>query len=141
MKVPYHLGMSKIVRCICILMATGLWSAEPLRADTRWAPVMLTDKGLFYYEPQSVATTDRIVRVRSLMDYKAPQESADGRYYLSTVNEMQVNCRSREARITHTSYYSQAKAGGQEIRKEGMLRDWLDILPDTVIDRIAKRVC
>ncbi len=41
----------------------------------------------------------------------------------------------------HTTYYSDARAGGQEVRKEGMVRDWLAIQPDTVIDRIAKRVC
>ncbi len=140
-KLPYHLGMSKICRLACILVSAGLWSASPLLAQTRWVPVMLAEKGLFSYDPQSVQTAERITRVRSLMDYKAPQESADGRHYLSTLNELQINCKSHEARITHTSYHSESKAGGQEIRKEGMIRDWLAIQPDTVIERIAKRVC
>lgn len=133
--------MSKIFRLAGFLGVFWLGCSGPLLAHGRWAPVMLTDKGLFSYDPDSVSRTDRITRVRSLMDYKAPQEGSDGRHHLSTVNELQINCRSQEARITHTSYYSESRAGGQEVRKEGMVRDWLAIQPDTVIDRIAKRVC
>lgn len=102
---------------------------------------MLADKGLFHYDPQSVSVSGRISRVRSLMDYKNSQQSVEGKSYLSTINEIQINCKSREARIVHTSYFSEAKGTGQEIRSEGMIRDWLEILPDTVIDRIAKRIC
>ncbi len=133
--------MSKIFRLAGFLGIFWLGCSAPLLAHVRWAPIMLTDKGLFSFDPESVARADRITRVRSLMDYKAPQEGSDGRHHLSTVNELQINCRSQEARIMHTTYYSDARAGGQEVRKEGMVRDWLAIQPDTVIDRIAKRVC
>ncbi len=133
--------MSKIFRLAGFLGIFWLGCSAPLLAHVRWAPIMLTDKGLFSFDPESVARADRITRVRSMMDYKAPQEGSDGRQHLSTVNELQINCRSHEARIMHTTYYSDARAGGQEVRKEGMVRDWLAIQPDTVIDRIAKRVC
>ena len=102
---------------------------------------MLADKGLFHYDPQSVSVSGRISQVRSLMDYKQAQQSVEGKSYLSTINDIQINCKSREARIMHTSYYSESRAGGQEVRKEGMVRDWLAIQPDTVIERIAKQVC
>lgn len=133
--------MSKVFRLAGFLGIFWLGCSAPLLAHVRWAPIMLTDKGLFSFDPESVSRADRITRVRSLMDYKAPQEGSDGRQHLSTVNELQINCRSHEARIMHTTYYSDARAGGQEVRKEGMVRDWLAIQPDTVIDRIAKRVC
>ena len=133
--------MNKVFRLAGFLGIFWLGCSAPLLAHVRWAPIMLTDKGLFSFDPESVARADRITRVRSLMDYKVPQEGSDGRHHLSTVNELQINCRSQEARIMHTTYYSDARAGGQEVRKEGMVRDWLAIQPDTVIDRIAKRVC
>ncbi len=134
-------GMNRHRLLAGLLLALCIWPCAPLQAETRWVPVMLADKGLFHYDPQSVSVSGRISQVRSLMDYKQAQQSVEGKSYLSTINDIQINCKSREARIMHTRYFSEARGTGLEVRSEGMIRDWLAIQPETVIDRIAKRVC
>lgn len=124
-------------------LVTGLGSIPMAHAQQRphWEAVLLAEQGLFHYDLHSVTKKDHLRTFTSMVDYKAPQESSDGRKYLSTVTEIQLNCKSGAARITHISYHAENMGHGKEVRKEGMIRDWLDIPPGSPIERIARRVC
>ena len=128
---------------IASLLGAGLIWGSPLGAQPRphWDAVVLADKGLFHYDPRSVTPAGQLRTFRSMVDYKTVQETSDGRKYLSTVTEIQLNCKSHVARIVHLSYHAEGMGLGKEVRKEGMIRDWLEIPAGSPIERIAKRVC
>lgn len=133
-------SMKKLLPALpLLLMAFG--TAVPLTALARWEAVLLADKGLFHYDPSSLTSSGLVRSFRSMVDYKAPQDTSDGKTYLSTVTEIQLNCKSHVARIVHLSYHAEGMGLGKEVRKEGMIRDWLEIPAGSPIERIAKRVC
>ena len=41
----------------------------------------------------------------------------------------------------HTTYFAGAMGAGKEVFKEGSVREWLDVIKGTPIERIAHRVC
>ncbi|MEN9889694.1 MAG: hypothetical protein RL559_1731 [Pseudomonadota bacterium] len=116
----------------------GMAHAQP---RPHWDAVLLADKGLFHYDPHSVKSTGQVRNFQSMVDYKTPQETADGKRYLSTVTEIQLNCKTGVARIMHMRYHADNMGAGKEVHQEGMIRDWLDIPAGSPIERIARRVC
>ncbi len=127
---------------IAALLASPCWAATPnAQPRPHWDAVLLADKGLYHYDPHSVKTTGQVRSFMSMIDYKTPQETADGRKYLSTVTEIQLNCKSGAARIVHMRYHADNMGAGKEVHQEGMIRDWLDIPAGSPIERIARRVC
>jgi hypothetical protein len=129
---------------ITLLLAFGAsheaWSATP-PAKPRWESVLLNDQGLFYIEPGTIKDTGERKEVWSLLDYKKPQTTADGKPYLSTQALIMVNCKARMARIMHLTYYSGGMLSGQVIERQGMLQDWHEIDKGSPIQRIARRIC
>lgn len=114
------------------------WAAA---APAHWDAVLLTDLGLYHFDPHSVTTQGSIKTFQTLLDYKSTQETSDGRKYLSSQAEIQLNCKSHLARIMHMSYRTGAMGSGKEAHKEGSVREWMDIPKGSPIERIAYRIC
>ncbi len=112
-----------------------------MAASTHWDAVLLTPLGLYHVDTHAVSDKGDIKTVQSLLDYKTTQETSEGQKYRSSQTELQLNCKTHSARIMHTRYLAGAMGSGQEVHKEGSVREWLDIVKGTPIDRIAHRVC
>ena len=121
------------------LLQAGLSMAQQHRPH--WDAVLLNDKGLFHFDPHSVSIHGQVRTFLSMVDYKTPQETADGKRYQSTVTEIQLNCKNGTARIMHMAYHSDGMGAGKEVHKEGMVREWMDVPAASPIERIAKRIC
>ena len=142
-KRPIILSM-KTNRLPLSLALTGLMMAGAAVAQQHrphWDAVLLNDKGLSHFDPHSVAVNGQVRTFMSMVDYKAPQETADGKRYRSTVTEIQLNCKSGTARIMHMAYHTDSMGAGKEVHKEGMVREWMDVPAASPIERIAKRIC
>ena len=106
-----------------------------------WDAVLLTDLGLYHFDPHTVSDKGGVKSIQTLLDYKTTQETAEGKKYRSSQTEIQLNCKNQSARIMHTTYFAGAMGAGQEVLKEGSVREWLDVVKGTPIERIAHRVC
>ncbi len=102
---------------------------------------MLHDQGMFYIDPQSLQEHGERKEIWSVLDYRKPQFTAEGKPYLSIQAQVWINCRAKMGRIMHLTYYSAGMLGGKEVQKQGMLQDWQEIAPDTPVQKIARRVC
>jgi len=127
------------------LAALGLASmlalaAAPARAD-KWESVMMNDQGVYYVDRQSIRQDGPNTLVWTMLDYKKPQATMDGKAFLSTKSQIMFNCRKKMARIMHMTYFSGAMLDGKEVYKQGMLHDWMEYEPGTPVQRIARRVC
>ena len=127
------------------LAVAGLAAACALMAlpaqASKWETIVMNEQGLFYIDAQSIRKEGPHTSVWTLLDYKKPQTTADGKAFLSTKSQIMFNCRMKMARIMHMTYFSGAMLDGKEVYKQGMLHDWLDIEPGTPVQRIARRVC
>ena len=123
-----------------LLLSSSL-CLSAMAAPAHWDAVLLTELGLYYFDPHTVSDKGAIKTIQTLLDYKTAQETSEGQKYRSSQTEIQLNCKSRSARIMHTTYYLGAMGSGKEVFKEGSVREWLDVVKGTPIDRIAHRVC
>ncbi len=133
----------KVPWLLVSLVLTGLLQSAQVLAQPRphWDAVLLNDKALFHFDPHSVTANGHVRTFQSMVDYKTPQETTGGKRYLSTVTEVQLNCKNGTARIMHLSYHPDSMGGGKEVYKEGMIREWMDVPAASPIERIAKRIC
>jgi hypothetical protein len=123
------------------LAASMALLASAANAAPRWEPVMLADQGMFYLDSASVVEQSDRKEVWTVLDYRKPQNTADGKVYLSTRAQVWINCRLQMGRIMHLTYYSGPMLGGKEIEKTGMLQDWQPIEAGTPVQKIARKLC
>ena len=123
-----------------LLLSCSLCTAFTAKA-AHWDAVLLTDLGLYHFDPHAVSDKGPVKTIQTLLDYKTTQETAEGQKYRSSQTEIQLNCKNRTARIMHTRYFGGAMGAGKEVFKEGSVREWMDVVKGTPIDRIAHRVC
>ena len=125
---------------LLLLLACSL--CMPVLADAaHWDAVLLTDLGLYHFDPHAVSDKGAVKTIQTLLDYKTTQETVEGLKYRSSQTEIQLNCKNHSARIMHTTYFASAMGTGKEVFKEGSVREWMDVVKGTPVERIAHRVC
>lgn len=128
-------------RCLLPLLLTGWLCMPAMSSPAHWDAVLLTDLGLYHFDPNAIGTKGNVKTIQTLLDYKTVQETTEGQKYLSSQAEIQLNCKSHSARIMHTTYHAAAMGAGKEVFKEGSVREWMDIPKGSPIERIAHRIC
>ena len=123
------------------LLLSGSLCLPVVAAAAHWDAVLLTDLGLYHFDPHAISEKGGVKSIQTLLDYKTTQETAEGKKYRSSQTEIQLNCKNHSARIMHTTYFASAMGAGQEVFKEGSVREWMDVLKGTPVERIAHRVC
>jgi hypothetical protein len=123
------------------LIAGAALFCLPGLAAPKWEAVVLSDQGMFYIDANSVSQESGRKVLWSAIDYKKPQNTADGQAYLSTQTQLMINCKAQMARVMHLTYFSGAMLTGKVIDRQGMLHEWMDIDPSSAIKKIARRVC
>jgi hypothetical protein len=101
----------------------------------------LADQGMYYMDPQSIEQQGPNKQLWTVLDYRSAQTTSEGQSYRSMRAQVQINCKARLARLTHTTFYSGGMLNGAVVQRQGMLRDWMEIEADSPMARIARRVC
>lgn len=133
--------MTRCPALIVLVACLGSLLSFTGRADIRWEPLTLADQGMYYMDPQSIEQKGVTKQLWTVLDYRSPQTNSEGQIYRSMRAQVQINCKARMARLIHMAYYSGGMLSGKEVQKQGMLRDWQEIEPDSPMARIARRVC
>ena len=131
-----HFKASTMALIVLSSLITG-----PSMANPKWEAIVLTDQGMFYIDANSVIQESGRQVLWSAIDYKKPQNTAEGQAYLSAQTQLMINCKAKLARVMHLTHYSGAMLTGKVIFRQGMLHEWMEIDPTSPIQKIARRVC
>ncbi len=123
------------------LIAGAVLFSLPGLAAPKWEAVVLNDQGMFYIDANSVSQESGRKVLWSAIDYKKPQNTAEGQAYLSTQTQLMINCKAQMARVMHLTYFSGAMLTGKVVARQGMLHEWMEIDPSSAVKKIARRVC
>lgn len=127
--------------CLAAFLTLASVPAQTAPHQGKWEGLYMAELGLYYIDARSIRREGAHTEVWTMLDYKKPQSTADGKAFLSTQSLLMLNCSMKMGRIMHMTYYSGAMAAGNEVLKQGMLHDWMEIDPGSPVQRIAKRVC
>lgn len=122
-------------------MIFGLGPLNTFAATPKWDAITLNDQGMFFIDASSIKDEGGRKVLWSAVDYKKPQNTADGVAYLSIQSQLQINCKAKSARVMHLTYFSGPMLTGKQVGRQGMLQEWLEIDPSSAIHKIARRVC
>jgi len=127
-------------------ISLAIWSCSALvgfaaSANPKWEPVTQSDQGAFYIDAKSITEEDGRKKVWSALDYKKPQTTGNGKTYLSLQSQVQINCKQKMARVLHMAYFTGPMLTGQEVYRQGMLHEWVNIDPASPIHKIARKIC
>lgn len=117
--------------------AANAQTAQPLR----WEVAVVNANATFYIAPQTLRRQGDLRRFSSALDYLQPQLTYDGKAFVSTQSEMAIDCSDWTAQVTQVVYYSAHMLGGQVVYRDTEATEWKDILAQSPIERIARKLC
>lgn len=115
-------------------------SAQPAQS-LRWEVAVVNTNATFYLAPQTVRRQGDLRRFSSALDYRQPQVTYDGKAFVSTQSEMVINCSDWTAQVTQVVYYSGHMLAGQLVFRDAEETEWKDILAQSPIERMARKLC
>ncbi len=110
-------------------------------AAPNWETVTKSDQGVFAIDASSITREGAVRKFTTMLDYRQTQTTAEGKAYLSTLSQVQLDCAQRVARIVNLSYLSGKAGSGSLVYRETIIRDWMPIVPTSPIEQLAKKVC
>lgn len=111
----------------------------PARAE--WTSIGRFDRGEFFIDRSTLQIKGDQREVWSVMNYRNPEMDHGGNIFRSTRSLLQLECKARQARAIHMTFFSGAMLGGKQISTMGSLPGWDKVLPDSPMQTILDLVC
>lgn len=115
------------------LLAPGLACAD-------WVRVSASGQSVYYVDPAISKKVGDNVMVWVLRDHRGPQFAPHGAY-LSSKDQIEVDCRGRRVRRAYSSDHPQPMGQGALLHFEYGPLSWNDALPGSILGRVADIVC
>ena len=110
-------------------------------AQAEWTSVGRFDRGEFFIDRSTLQIKGEQREVWSVMNYRNPEMDQKGHIFRSTRSMLQLQCKARQARAIHMSFFSGPMLGGKQISHMGSLPGWDKVLPDSPMATILDLVC
>jgi hypothetical protein len=122
---------------VCVL-ATLL---TPVAQAADWSSIGLYEQGTFYIDRDSLIREGTTRKVWTMLDYRQPQTSHQGKPYRSSRSLLQFDCRDHRVKTLSLSRHTGARLQGDTLTSEGVIADWQPIPADTPMAKMAWVVC
>ena len=131
----------RAVFTMALLGAVFFLFLMPKAAHADWQKVTVTDSGVIYVDDASMKKTGAVRSFWSLFDYRSPQKSQRGPYYVSTRTHMEMDCRKEMVHMLQFSMHTGPMLTGEILDTQGVMREWQSIPPDTPLVNLFRYVC
>jgi hypothetical protein len=109
-------------------------------AMAAWVKISSSEQSVFYMDPSISKKVGDNVMIWLLRDHTSLRHGASGPY-LSSKDEIEVDCRGRRIRRIYSSDHPQAMGEGKFVHSEHGPMSWNDASPNTIISRIVDVAC
>jgi hypothetical protein len=125
----------KFLVCLCFsTLAMGAHASD-------WVSLGLADHGTYGIDRASIEKDGPLRRVWTMLDYREPQKTSQGKSYLSSRALMEMECAKRQVRTRSMSLYSGHKLSGEALTSEGIFDQWQAVPPNSPVFTMFKVVC
>lgn len=126
--------MQKNLFVFCLL-ALCAWSAK---AD--WVKISSSEKSVYYLDPAASKRVGANVTIVLLRDHTSPQYDGP-QPYLSSKDEIEVDCNGRRIRRIYSSDHPLKMGEGKMVHSEHGPMSWNAAAPGTIVNRIVNIAC
>jgi len=143
LKYPVNLGgwFLRAFKSGALLATAFLCLMASNAAHAEWQKVTVTDSGVIYVDDASMKRNGSIRSFWSLLDYRTPQKSQRGAYFVSTRTHMEMDCRKEMVHMLQFSMHSGPMLTGEILDTQAVMREWQSIPPDTPLVSLYRFVC
>ena len=134
-------GLGRLSRSGTAIVTALLLLFPSHAAHAEWQKVLTFESGTIYVDDASIKKAGYVRSFWSLLDYRSPQKSQRGAYYVSTRTHMEMDCRKEMVHILQFSMHSGPMLTGEVIDTQGVMREWQSIPPDTPLVNLFQFVC
>ena len=125
----------KFLVCLCLSTLSGY----ALASD--WVSLGLADHATYGIDRASIEKDGQLRRVWTMLDYREPQKSSQGKTYLSSRALMEMECAKHQVRTRSMSLYSGQHLSGEALTSEGIFDQWQAVPPNSPVATMFKVVC
>ena len=113
-------------------------ASTPCAAE--WVKIADTDQSVIYLDTAISQKVGNNVMVWLLRDHASPRIGAAGPY-LSSRDQVEVNCRARKVRRIYSSDHPKPMGEGRFVHSEHGPMSWNDAAPRTIMGRVVEVAC
>jgi predicted thioesterase len=128
----------KIKRHLLLALLLTVLSASPALAG--WLKMASNEVSVFYLESPTPKKVGTHVMIRVLRDHTSAQFAGAGAY-LSSIDEIEVDCERQRIRRLYSSDHPQHMGEGKFVNSEHGPMSWNAVVPGTIVQRIVDIAC
>ena len=106
-----------------------------------WVSLGLADHATYGIDRASIEKDGELRRVWTMLDYREPQKSSQGKTYRSSRALMEMECAKHQVRTRSMSLYSGHHLSGEALTSEGVFDPWQAVPPNSPVATMFKVVC
>ena len=133
--------MKKLDHSYKFLLGLTLVALSMCANAADWVALGLADLGTYGIDRASIEKDGNMRRVWTMLDYREPQKSAQGKTYLSSRALMEMECAKRQVRTRSMALFSGHNLGGEALTSEGIFDQWQSVPPNSPVFTMFKVVC
>ena len=133
--------MKKLDQSYKFLLCLSLVALSLCASAADWVALGLADIGTYGIDRASIEKDGNMRRVLTMLDYREPQRSAQGKTYLSSRALMEMECVKRQVRTRSMALFSGHNLGGESLTSEGIFDQWQAVPPHSPVFTMFKVVC
>jgi hypothetical protein len=133
--------MKKLDHSYKFLVGLTLVALSLSASAADWVALGLADLGTYGIDRASIEKDGNMRRVWTMLDYREPQKSAQGKTYLSSRALMEMECAKRQVRTRSMALFSGHNLGGEALTSEGIFDQWQSVPPNSPVFTMFKVVC
>ena len=133
--------MKNIGQSSKVLVCLSLTALSICANASDWVALGLGDLGTYGIDRASIEKNGNLRRVWTMLDYREPQKSAQGKTYLSSRALMEMECAKKQVRTRSMALFSGHNLGGDALTSEGIFDQWQAIPPHSPVATMFKVVC
>ena len=122
----------KKLAMVLMLLSSPAWAG--------WKAVGEEETGTSYADPATIVKTGSVVKMWSLLDYKAFQRMVEVGYF-SQKSLVEYDCKEKQARGLAVKLHAEPMGEGKVIYEDDSPHEWEALVPDTMGEVLWKFAC
>ena len=132
-----HFSVARMREAILTLLLAIASSS----AVAEWVELSHNETSAMYADLATIGRTGDVVKMWTLLDFKAPQARPYATPYLSQKTQHEYDCKEGRARVIHFLRYSENMAGGEVVPTDSDPEEWKPVATGTVVEKLWGIAC
>jgi hypothetical protein len=136
-RMPTPFSVARMREAILMLLLAIASSS----AVADWVEVSHDETSVTYADPATIGRAGDVVKMWTLLDFKAPQARPYATPYISQKTLHEYDCKEQRARIVQFLRYSENMGGGEVVPTDSAPEEWKPVVTGSIVEKLRGVAC